>query len=52
MDKFPTTKEEIEHMLSEYPLFENKDLFRTALEYLVALAQREQLILTKNIYLP
>ena len=39
-----TTQKEIERLVNERPMKDSKDLFRAKLEYLVLIAQREQLI--------
>lgn len=39
-----TTQQEIERLVNKYPWNDSKDLFRAELEYLVALAEKEQMI--------
>jgi hypothetical protein len=37
-------QQEIERLVNKYPWNDSKDLFRAELEYLVALAEKEQMI--------
>ena len=39
-----TAKQEVERLVNKYPWNDSKELFRAELEYLVALAQKEQMI--------
>lgn len=39
-----TVKQEIDRLVAQYPWRDSKELFRTELEYLVALAEREQMV--------
>jgi len=39
-----TTQQEIERLVNKYPWGDSKELFKTELEYLVALAEKEQMI--------
>ena len=43
-----TTQKEIERLVNERPMKDSKDLFRAKLEYLVLIAQREQLIADRD----
>ena len=39
-----TTQQEIERLINKYPWDGSKELFKAELEYLVALAEKEQMI--------
>lgn len=41
-------EQEIERLVNEYPWSDSKELFRAELKYLVALAEKEQMIADHN----
>lgn len=44
-----TIEQEIERIVNKYPWEGSKELFRAELQYLVAIAEREQMITDKSI---